>query len=64
MPKLSFNPCFVGDWSVSFAGYGLNILFDSFNPCFVGDWSVSLLRTDMQITATIVSILVLLEIGL
>ena len=38
----SFNPCYVGLWSVSILVFPLTCVVLSFNPCYVGLWSVSL----------------------
>ena len=37
---MSFNPCYVGLWSVSLVALTVNLIFLGFNPCYVGLWSV------------------------
>ena len=38
---VSFNPCYVGLWSVRPRSVRLTICLFGFNPCYVGLWSVS-----------------------
>ena len=62
--KLSFNPCYVGLWSVSLPLSILRAnLSTCFNPCYVGLWSVSGNTRDAS-RRQAVSILVMLDYGL
>ncbi len=61
---MGFNPYFVGDESGSSTPEISVLVIFCFNPYFVGDESGSISATQSQVTKTLVSILILLEMSL
>ena len=62
--NISFNPCYVGLWSVSALACLGVFGTRCFNPCYVGLWSVSIYAMAERVRLDPVSILVMLDYGL
>ena len=61
----SFNPCFIGTYSITFPDVHENIpLRRCFNPCFIGTYSITDIARVRLVQSSGVLILVLLELTL